>query len=644
MTLMSTFHTFSFRRYLTRDLMRVALAAWVLLTAWGGAQAQFRPSVTILKQHVLTRVNADGTSTDEMELVRRVETPRGVSAIAETQLNFTETLSSVEVLEAWTITPEGQRLDVKPDQIRTLSDKNGGEREFGDDKVKVIIFPAVTPGAVVGYRAHYKHHKAIFEGHHWSSFVFSPHLRYEDIKVRLEWPATMKLHLGIQDLRGIKNWAKVQGAAAAPNAQTPAGWLAHEFTYRHDQVVRPENGRVNLEDFAPQIMASTFSTYADVARAYVRTAAPQAQLTPALVDLAKSITAGLSEERSKVNALYQWVSQNIRYVSVAIGNGGWVPHPAAQVLEHRYGDCKDHVVLLQALLNAVGIQSTGALVNSGKTYRLPEVASSDPFNHIITYVPSLKMFMDSTAELAPMGVLPFEVMGKPTVLVATGEVLKTPATHSDTERAISKTVLKMRPDGSIEGRNLTTRHGQQELASRANRLKEKDREQTYVINEWLERFGETGTGEMTFPDPKDLNERWEIKSEFVLDPLANVPGPSAMTIPVGLAPGELRSLVTERPLDNRNFEAICGSAYTLEETEMQFPKSVKIERVPRAVAFHEPGLRYESHYVLKGKTLQVKREFWLQRERAVCDAKEDAQWAKFLPVLQRDLRAQVFFK
>ena len=114
--------------------------------------------------------------------------------------------------------------------------------------------------------------------------------------------------------------------------------------------------------------------------------------------------------------------------------------------------------------------------------------------------------------------------------------------------------------------------------------------------------------------------------------------------PVGLAPGELRDLLTERPLNDRRFEATCGSSYFLEETELQFPKSVKIERVPRAATFHEPGLRYASQYVLKGKTLQVKREFWLQRERAVCDAKEDDQWARFLPVLQRDLRAQVFFR
>ena len=36
-----------------------------------------------------------------------------------------------------------------------------------------------------------------------------------------------------------------------------------------------------------------------------------------------------------------------------------------------------------------------------------------PFNHVITYVPGLNLYLDSTARFAPMGALPDEVMDKP---------------------------------------------------------------------------------------------------------------------------------------------------------------------------------------------------------------------------------------
>jgi len=42
-----------------------------------------------------------------------------------------------------------------------------------------------------------------------------------------------------------------------------------------------------------------------------------------------------------------------------------VPHDAQSILDNRYGDCKDHVVILEALLEAVGIDSSPALINSG---------------------------------------------------------------------------------------------------------------------------------------------------------------------------------------------------------------------------------------------------------------------------------------
>jgi hypothetical protein len=57
----------------------------------------------------------------------------------------------------------------------------------------------------------------------------------------------------------------------------------------------------------------------------------------------------MPDVRSKVRALHHWVASNIRYIAVSIEDGGFVPRSAEQVLANLYGDCKDHVVLLEAL-------------------------------------------------------------------------------------------------------------------------------------------------------------------------------------------------------------------------------------------------------------------------------------------------------
>ena len=40
-------------------------------------------------------------------------------------------------------------------------------------------------------------------------------------------------------------------------------------------------------------------------------------------------------------ALYNYVAQNIRYVSLSFGLGRFQPHSAADVFKNQYGDCKD---------------------------------------------------------------------------------------------------------------------------------------------------------------------------------------------------------------------------------------------------------------------------------------------------------------
>ncbi len=141
----------------------------------------------------------------------------------------------------------------------------------------------------------------------------------------------------------------------------------------------------------PVLYVSTYPDMIAVGKAYANAASPMAKITDRIRALADDVTKGQTDEAAKVRALDHWVAKNIRYVSVTLGHGGLIPHPADQVLENRYGDCKDHAILMQALLAAVGIQSSTALVNSRRClYARPRSGASAHPIHAITYVPSLR--------------------------------------------------------------------------------------------------------------------------------------------------------------------------------------------------------------------------------------------------------------
>lgn len=57
-------------------------------------------------------VHPGGASTHTVQMLRRIEREAGVDSHAEQRVEFNVSLQTLEVLEAWTETPQGQRLAV----------------------------------------------------------------------------------------------------------------------------------------------------------------------------------------------------------------------------------------------------------------------------------------------------------------------------------------------------------------------------------------------------------------------------------------------------------------------------------------------------------------------------------------------------
>jgi hypothetical protein len=135
-----------------------------------------------------------------------------------------------------------------------------------------------------------------------------------------------------------------------------------------------------------------------------------------------------------------------------------------------------------------------------------------------------------------------------------------------------------------------------------------------------------------------------VESTFELDPVVNIPGPSAMAIPVGLAPGRLRGMSTGRPSSDRRFDSVCGSARHREDTEIRLPPKVRIDRIPADVNFARGPLSYSATYRRADNVVQITREVVIDNPSHICTASDDEDWAVLLRVLRRDLRGQVFVR
>lgn len=95
--------------------------------------------------------------------------------------------------------------------------------------------------------------------------------------------------------------------------------------------------------------------------------------------------------------LSQYVQSNVTYQALEFGYRAQIPNTTSQTLQKKYGDCKDHAVVLYDLLKKKGIKANLALVSTRK-YVSEDLITLDQFDHMIVYLPNINggVFVDAT--------------------------------------------------------------------------------------------------------------------------------------------------------------------------------------------------------------------------------------------------------
>ncbi len=600
------------------------------------ALADYTPSVSTERSISEIHVFKDWKTRHRFEVTQQVETDKGIAALGEQKLSYNSAHERIRVIKAYTIQPDGSIDLVRPESIRTQDDRDeDGDSTYSETKVKVIIFPNLKVGSKTYYKAESFQHTPDFpKQFEWAQY-FSPHRKFKYAEVRFSHAPEISIQVDAKGMSGGKV------VVDKPSANAP---VSYQFTFTQDTAYPRESWMVSLSDFAPYFTASSFKSYAEVGQAYQARALPQTRITPEIAALARRLIGDAATPEEKTRRLYNWVARNIRYLGIYAGSGGYVPHSAASILKNRFGDCKDHVTLLEAMLRSVGIESTPALINADRAYLLPTTPVTGIFDHVITYVPSLKLFLDSTARFVPMGLLPSSLKDKPVVLAATGEVMRTPADNADVDKSVATVKLTVQADGSIVGHSEVSHHGFFEVFSRERSYDTQNTPGHEVVNRMLARFNETGTGKIKHPDPYALETPWVIRSEFTLDPMVNLPGVAAMMLPVGLSYGKMMSYASSKAPEARRFPIPCGSSSHVEHIQLILPADARITRMPQDTQFKSATISYASSYRVTQNTVVVERQFSVQRSRTLCGPEDDLEWNRFTAALKRDVRQQVFLE
>lgn len=114
---------------------------------------------------------------------------------------------------------------------------------------------------------------------------------------------------------------------------------------------------------------------------------PRVEALPADLEGKLESWRALPDDRARLTAATRLVQDDVRYFGIEMGENTHRPRAPAETWSRRFGDCKDKVYLLVALLERMDIRAVPALVNTSRGKAVSGfVPAASAFNHVIARI------------------------------------------------------------------------------------------------------------------------------------------------------------------------------------------------------------------------------------------------------------------
>ncbi len=214
----------------------------------------------------------------------------------------------------------------------------------------------------------------------WSSYCTmedsSPIIKYT---IEISAPDTLPLvHKVIRD--EIKETVKYEESSGG-------GRTVSKWTVANVPQVFPEPNMPELYSVVQRLLASTINDWQHVSKWYWNLCAPHLDaVNTEMKTKVAELCDGKDDDLKKIEAIFYYVSQNIRYMGITTEKEapGYEPHDVSVTFENKYGVCRDKAALLVAMLRLAGFKSYPVLIMAG-----PKKDNEVPnpyFNHAIVCV------------------------------------------------------------------------------------------------------------------------------------------------------------------------------------------------------------------------------------------------------------------
>jgi hypothetical protein len=621
------------KQAISRQIKDVSPQVYQLLSNAPSAKEYPQAGALILLCDEKIEVTKENTEIAYLHYVVKILNERGKENFAETQISYDSTDEKVELEYARTIKPDGTVAEVGIRHIRDVS-KYMNFPLYSNARVFIISFPEIAEGSAIEYKVKVLSHQLLNK----KEFVVNYPLQSGEpiiaANFAIDVPAEKILHI-----KTLNERYNDFGAELRPEVQEREGRRLYRWRFKNIPQIIPESNMPAQVEINPTLLVSTFSSWQEIYDWWWPLAKDKIKADAPIKEQVKDIISNADSPEAKLKAIYNFCAQKIRYVAVEYGEAGYEPHPAADILKNKYGDCKDQAILLVTMLKEAGFCAWPVLIATQENYNLNSDFPSVIFNHCIAAV-SFKdqvIFLDPTAETASFGDLPAGDQARRVFVCQEDgyKILETPLYPPEHNLNKQELEIQVNPDETISAHKTVSSRGiydqaqrywllytQPELVEEA--LKEKIQE--FSIGAQLEKYN--------IENRDDLNKPIVLQYSFS--------GPEYFTAAGSLRiMPQLASFDTSIVAKDRRRYAIEFPVLEARETQFAifFPQDFVIRYIPQSIKETSPWFDFAADYSQKENRIYFRQSAVLKK--TVVSDSEYSEFKKFCEALAKKIKQRI---
>ena len=497
---------------------------------------------------------------------------------------------------------------------------------YSDAKIFAYSFPLEKTGT----RASYELEKKYNDVKYVTSFYF--HENYPTLEKTISFNIPSWMEVEMREMN-FKNYEIIRGI----KTDDQTGDKIYSYTLKNISADRSEPYQPGPTYVLPHILILSkaytdkqgvthklFNSTSDLYEWYSSLVKTTGNDRNVLKPLVERLLTGHTSDKEKIETLFYWVQDNIRYIAFEDGLAGFRPASCQKVFNNKYGDCKGMANLLKEMLLIAGYDARLTWLGTrhiAYNYAIPTIAVD---NHMICtlMLGGKKYFLDPTETYISFGDVAHRIQGRE-VIIEDGEKFileRTPDYPKERNKIESSNEIKLQGEQIIGKRKEMYNGEAKTQILRGYNSTKTDKKEEALKNFIVGKDKNISIQNMHFSSMEDRSSILQFDYDFTLkNYVLDVGNEIYVTI-------DHEQEFKNSELDSSRLKDYVYNYkyFMVKKTEFEIPAGYKVTHMPEDMTQVFPDFTFKITFRQDGKKIFYRKE--ISVDNAVINKSEFTDW------------------